>query len=73
MSYTKNLERFREYMNACYMVLMEYGDDADNCDFYNSPFEIKFRGMSVKLENGADVFQAIEEILQREIDENEGF
>ena len=50
-----------------------FSDEFNNEDFYNSDFEIKFRGMSEKLANGADVFQAIEEIIQREIDENEGF
>ena len=73
MVYTEQLKKFQQYMGACFDVLMVYGDEFNNEEFYNSDFEIKFRGMSVKLANGADVFQAIEEIIQREIDENEGF
>lgn len=73
MEYTKQLKEFQKYMSACFDVLMLHGSDDDNESFYNSDFEIKFRGVSVKLANGADVFQAIKEIIQREIDENEGF
>jgi len=73
MTYTEQLERFKKYMETCFDVLMVYGDDAENESFYNSDFKITFRGVTVTLENGADVFQAIEEIIQREIDENEGF
>ena len=73
MTYTEKLADFKKYMNACFDVLMVYGNDDENESFYNSAFEIKFRGKTVKLENGADVFQAIEEIIDREIYENEGF
>lgn len=73
MEYTKQLKEFKQYMNECFNVLMVHGDDNDNESFYNSNFEVTFRGVKVTLANGADVFQAIEEIVQTEIDENEGF
>lgn len=69
--YTKQLKDFREYMNACFMVLMEHGNGDENQAFYNSDFEITFRGKTVTLYNSADVFCAIEEIIQAEIDESE--
>ena len=70
-NYVKQLKEFKEYMNACFLVLMDYGDEFSVNEFYTSRFEITFRGKTVKLENGADVFQAIEEIVQNETDENE--
>lgn len=69
--YVKQLKEFKEYMNACFTVLMEYGDEFDVEEFYNTEFKITFRGKTVKLANGASVFQAIEEIVQTEIDEEE--
>ena len=42
MTYTEQLKKFKEYMNACFDVLMVYGDDVDNESFYNSDFEITF-------------------------------
>lgn len=74
MSYTEQLKEFQKHMNACFDVLMNTGADDETIDlFYRSDFELTFRGKKVILGNGADVFQAIEEIIQREIDENEGF
>jgi hypothetical protein len=70
-NYTEQLKEFRDYMEACFTVLMEYGDRADNQAFYNSDFEITFRGKKAILYNGADVFTAIEEIIQGEIEESE--
>ena len=71
-NYIKQLKEFKEYMDACYTVLMEYGDNDNISEFYGSDFEISFRGKKVSLGNGATVFQAIEEIIQTEIDESEG-
>lgn len=65
------LKEFKGFMDACFTVLMEYGDKEDNDSFYNSDFEIYFRGKKVSINNSAEVFQAIEEIIQTEID-NEG-
>lgn len=73
MNYTDQLKEFQQYLNACFDVLMVHGGETENEIFYNSAFELTFRGKKVSLANGADVFQAIEEIIQREIDENEGF
>ena len=70
-NYLSQLKAFREYMNACFDVLMAYGDSSDVDSFYRSEFEITFRGRKVTLANGADVFQAIEEIIQMEIDNEE--
>lgn len=70
-NYVKQLKEFQSYMNACFEVLMDHGDHTTVDVFYNSPFEITFRGKKVTLENGADVFQAIEEIIATEIDNEE--
>ena len=70
-NYVKQLKDFKFYMNACYEVLMEYGNNDNISEFYGSDFEITFRGKKVALGNGAEVFQAIEAIIQTEIDECE--
>lgn len=70
-NYIKQLKGFQHYLNACFEVLMEHGDANDIDSFYNSEFTIEFRGKKVTIANGADVFQGIEEILSKEIDDNE--
>lgn len=70
--YLAQLKAFQRHLNITFEVLMN--DDCTNEDvtlFYNSDFEITFRGKTVTLANGAEVFQAIEEIVQNEIDEYE--
>lgn len=69
--YIKQLKDFKSYMNACFMVLMDYGNNENVSEFYSSDFEITFRGKKVTIGNGAEVFQAIEEIIQTEIDNEE--
>ena len=70
--YVKQLKDFQAHMNACFDVLMNTGATNETIDiFYNSDFEITFRGKKVTLANGADVFQAIEGIVQAEIDDCE--
>jgi hypothetical protein len=71
-NYVKQLKAFQSYLNACFEVLMENGDQNDVEAFYNSDFEITFRGKTVSLSNGAEVFQAIEEIVANEIEDCEG-
>ena len=70
-AYLAQLRAFQNYLNACFEVLMDKGDETTVDVFYNSPFEITFRGKKVTLANGAEVFQAIEEIIQTEIDNEE--
>jgi uncharacterized membrane-anchored protein len=70
-NYLKQLKEFQSYMNACFEVLMDNGDDDTVDIFYQSEFEITFRGKKVTLANGADVFQGIEELIQTEIDNEE--
>lgn len=70
-NYVKQLKEFQSYMNACFEVLMDHGDHTTVDIFYNSPFEITFRGKTVTLENGAEVFQGIEGLIQTEIDDYE--
>ena len=70
-NYVKQLRDFQSYMNSCFEVLMHHGDDATTDIFYSSDFEITFRGKKVTLANGADVFQAIEEIIETEIEDCE--
>lgn len=71
-NYVKQLKEFQTYLTVCFDVMM--GDDCTNDTvdiFYRSNFEITFRGKKVTLENGADVFQGIEELIQAEIDNEE--
>ena len=71
--YVEQLKTFQKHMSECFNTMM--GDDCTNesvDDFYTSEFKIAWRGKTVTLANGADVFQGIEEILQIEIDECEG-
>jgi hypothetical protein len=71
-NYVKQLKEFQTYLTVCFDVMM--GDDCtdDTVDiFYNSDFEITFRGKKVTLANGASVFQMIEELIATEIEENE--
>ena len=69
--YIKQLKDFKNYMEACFTVLMEHGTGDNVSEFYSSDFEITFRGKKVTLGNGAEVFQAIEEIIQTEINNEE--
>ena len=71
-NYVKQLKEFQSYMNACFEVLMCNGETPESVDmFYRSEFTITFRGKTVTLANGAEVFQGIEEIIQNEIDDCE--
>lgn len=71
-AYLAQLRAFQDHLNACFDVLMNTGATDETVDiFYRSDFEITFRGKKVTLANGAEVFQAIEEIVQTEIDECE--
>ena len=70
--YVKQLKEFRSFMNACFEVFMCEGATDETRDiFYNSEFEITFRGKTVTLENGATVFQGIKELITSEIEESE--
>ena len=71
-NYVKQLKDFQSYMNSCFDVLMSHGDNETIDIFYQSEFEITFRGKKVTLTNGAEVFQAIEEIIATEIEDCEG-
>lgn len=71
--YLDQLKAFKKHMSECFDSMM--GDDCtdESVDsFYTSDFKIAWRGKTVTLTNGADVFQGIEEVLQIEIDECEG-
>lgn len=70
-NYVKQLKDFKRYMNACYVVFMENGDNDDVDGFYTHDFEITWRGKKVVIANGADSFTEIERIIQCEIDECE--
>lgn len=69
--YANQLKSFKKYMDINFNVLMENGNSTSVDLFYNSDFEIKWRGKTVTLSNGADVFQGIEEILDQELYEIE--
>ena len=67
--YLEQLKAFKEHMSECFNSLM--GDDCtdESVDsFYTSEFKILWRGKTVTLGNGAEVFQGIEEISENEIE-----
>lgn len=71
-AYVEQLKAFKNHMSNCYDVLMWYDCTPESCNlFYNSDFVVTFRGKSVRLANGADVFNGIEELIQFEISEYE--
>lgn len=71
-AYLAQLNAFKEYMEACFDVLMGDGETDASVDlFYQSDFTITFRGKSVTLHNGAEVWNAIEDAIQTEIDNEE--
>lgn len=65
--YANQLKSFKKYMDVNFNVLMENGNSTSVDIFYNSDFEIKWRGKTVTISNGADVFQGIEELLDQEL------
>ena len=70
-AYVAQLESFKKHMADTFEKLMG-GDDCTNESvdaFYRSDFEINWRGKTVTLANGAEVFQGLEEILWGEIDD----
>lgn len=70
--YLDQLKAFKKHMGECFDTMM--GDDCTNESvdaFYTSEFKIAWRGKTITLANGAEVFQGIEEIIQTEIDEYE--
>ena len=69
--YIKQLKDFKNYMGACFSVLLEHGNSDNMSEFYACDFEITFRGKKVTIGNGADAFTAIEELIQAEIDNEE--
>ncbi len=70
-TYLNQLKAFQYHLNSCFEVLMYTGSGNENEIFYNTPFEITFHGKTIKLYNGADVFQGIEEIINNEISDME--
>ena len=66
--YAKQLKEFQNYMSAVFDVLMNTGETPESVDmFYRSDFTITFRGKTVTLANGAEVFQGIEELIDTEL------
>ena len=65
--YANQLKSFKKYMDVNFNVLMENGNSNSVDIFYNSDFEIKWRGKTVTISNGADVFQGIEELIDQEL------
>lgn len=69
--YLAQLRAFKDYMDSVFDVLMWNGDEESTELFYRSKFEIKFRGKTITLENSADVYSAIECLIDNEIQEME--
>lgn len=70
--YVSQLKAFKEHLSSALDMCL--GDDCTNESvdaFYNSNFEITFRGKTITIANGAEVFQAIEEIVDTEISDCE--
>lgn len=69
-TYVNNLKAFKNHMQQEYDSLMgDTGTDATCHEFYSSNFIITFRGETINLGNGAEIFQGIEELIDFEIDE----
>lgn len=71
--YLEQLKTFRRRMEDTFEALT--GDDSTDDmveEFYRSEFSVSWRGKTVTLANGAEVFQAIETILDEEIENEEG-
>lgn len=70
MNYITDLKAFQKHMSD---AVNRFFDNQDNEEiiehFYNSDFTISFMGKTVTLYNGADVFQAIEDIIEQEIED----
>jgi hypothetical protein len=70
--YIDHLKAFQNHMSNTFEVLMGDNCTDETCtNFYNSDFQITWRGKTVTLYNGAEVFQSIESIIESEIDDNE--
>lgn len=72
--YIDQVKAFRRHMSEAFEELM--GDDCtdDSVDsFYTSEFKINWRGKTITLQNGAEVFQGIEWVIDTEIEDCEGF
>jgi len=69
-AYIKQLKDFRDHMSNTFDVLMGDACTDESVDiFYRSEFEISFRGKTVRVINGASIFQNIEYALGVEIEE----
>ena len=67
--YEKQLQEFKEFMYDTFDKLLgDNGDDKTCDDFYSSAWEITWRGKTVKIENGAEVFNGIEDIIDTELE-----
>ena len=69
-AYVQQLKDFHNHMLSTFEAFM--GEDITNetvDSFYNMDFRISFNGKTVRIGNGAEVFQGIEEIILNEIDE----
>lgn len=70
MTYLEQLEAFKNHMLEEF-----YNATGDNCspdevsEFFNSTFKISFRGKQIDIPVCAEVFGAIEEIINFEIEE----
>lgn len=67
--YVWQLKIFKEHMLDAFDAFMGTDSDDEMNDFYDSEFTITFRGKTVILGNSAEVFQAIETLINNEIDE----
>lgn len=70
--YVARMKEFRKHMSDTYYVLMDDDATDESCtEFYQSQFQITWRGKTITLDNSATVFQNIDDLLEIEIDENE--
>ena len=68
----ENLKTYVEQLRAFHGHMLEKFNPGDNEafeDFLEADFIISFMGKTVRLGNGAEIFQGIEELLQYEIEE----
>lgn len=68
-AYAKQLRAFRDHMNRSFDVLMDCELNDGSWDvFYRSDFTLTWRGKTVTLGNGAEVWQSLEEIIDTELE-----
>lgn len=65
----EELENFLKHMWGSFNEATENPTDKSISDFFSLDFTISFNGKTVNVENYADTFQIVEDLIQTEIDD----